>query len=190
MRGGVDQRGSQNARAWTALRRPSYQACLGDPGTAGGCVGGAAPLGVAGWFLETVRVTPGAVGELDPGRRPAQALCALPSESTRPRTRQGQHKEEPRSLASGPAPSSASHSGFPQGADGSLFRTEESRGLHVCPREMPPSALQRVRPSQQEAAGTQLPQKGVQRGPSCGMFCSPGVCAARSSRDRAAGRKA
>ena len=60
----------------------------------------------------------------------------------------------------------------------------------MCPREMPPSALQRVRPSWQEAAGTQLPQKGVQRGPSCGMFRSPGVCAARSGRDRPAGRKA
>ena len=77
--------------------------------------------------LETVRVTPGAVGELDPGRRPAQVLCAhssaLPSESTRPQTWPGWHKEEPRSLASGPALSSASHSGFPQGTDGSVFRT-------------------------------------------------------------------
>lgn len=38
--------------------------------------GRAAPPGVVGWFLETVRVTPGAVGELDPGRRPTRALCA------------------------------------------------------------------------------------------------------------------
>lgn len=160
------------------------------PELAGAVPGGAAPLsGWLGMVSGDSAGPPGAVGELDPGRRPAQALCALPSESTRPRTWQGQHKEEPTAPWQRAAPSLPVTLGFPQALMAACLEQKNQRGLHVCPREMPPSALQRVRPSQQEALGHPASPEGRPEA-SCGMFCSP-VCVqhAAAVTGRQAGRR-